>query len=419
MAAAMARIHLKPGQPIPAGWPCGTRRTCIPPEAQLDAPDWFSPIDVGRVPASGLADPRPRCRPARGRRRSLDGPVRMWPGRPATRASKTSRGRAEPAPSTASWERFRSRCSPTWPTSATARWRTTPGRPAGAAADGAWPVDPYPNPDPERHAFQIRLTVHEAAHPANIGRYRKTLFAYRDDGNLAGWPKPVGPADSASRARHRIGRRDVSPPLRRRRRQQAGRPAGHLERRALRAPLRRHPGGELQRRQPGEDGPDDAVAETTALTRRCRSRVNHFAFLRSATSTTITRRRSSPPRESTSTPGTWTARAWRASPCASTRAFSDPCNPGAPHPCFDASDRQLTEHNHLKRGFIGSPMLADLTGDRQLDIVAGALDQHLYAWDGSGDSLPGFPVKLVDPRCGRRGDRRLAGARRARRAAPA
>ena len=78
-------------------------------------------------------------------------------------------------------------------------------------------------------------------------------------------------------------------------------------------------------------------------------------------------------------------------------AFSDPCNPGAPHPCFDAADRQLTNENHLKRGFIGSPALADLTGDRRLDIVAGALDQHLYAWDGSGDSLPGFPVKLSTP----------------------
>ena len=72
------------------------------------------------------------------------------------------------------------------------------GRPAGAAADGAWPADPYPNPDPERHAFQIRLTVHEAAHAANIGRYRKTLFAYRDDGNLPGWPKPIGPGASAA-----------------------------------------------------------------------------------------------------------------------------------------------------------------------------------------------------------------------------
>ncbi|MEK6276709.1 MAG: S8 family serine peptidase [Actinomycetota bacterium] len=53
-----------------------------------------------------------------------------------------------------------------------------------------------------------------------------------------------------------------------------------------------------------------------------------------------------------------------------------------------------TRANHIKRGFSGSPALADLTGDGQLDIVESALDEHLYAWDGSGTPLPGFPVKL-------------------------
>ena len=89
-------------------------------------------------------------------------------------------------------------------------------------------------------------------------------------------------------------------------------------------------------------------------------------------------------------------------------ALSDPCNPGAPHPCFDAADRQLTEDNHLKRGFIGSPALADLDGDRQLDIVAGALDQHLYAWDGERRPAARVPREAVEPRRGRRGDRHLA-----------
>ena len=78
-------------------------------------------------------------------------------------------------------------------------------------------------------------------------------------------------------------------------------------------------------------------------------------------------------------------------------ALSDPCNPGAPHPCFDAADRHLTTDNHLKRGFLGSPAIADLDGDGRRDIVAAALDQHLYAWDGNGDPLPGFPVKLSSP----------------------
>jgi len=53
-----------------------------------------------------------------------------------------------------------------------------------------------------------------------------------------------------------------------------------------------------------------------------------------------------------------------------------------------------TKQNHVKRGFAGSPTLTDLNGDGKLDIVIPALDQHLYAWDGSGHPLPGFPMKL-------------------------
>jgi hypothetical protein len=53
--------------------------------------------------------------------------------------------------------------------------------------------------------------------------------------------------------------------------------------------------------------------------------------------------------------------------------------------------------NHVKRGFSGSPVLSDLDGDGRLDIVESGLDQHVYAWDGSGNPLPGFPVVTRDP----------------------
>ena len=61
-----------------------------------------------------------------------------------------------------------------------------------------------------------------------------------------------------------------------------------------------------------------------------------------------------------------------------------------------------TRTNHIKRGFSGSPVLGDLVPEalgqpRRLEIVATALDQHVYAWDGDGDPLPGFPRKLRDP----------------------
>ncbi len=270
------------------------------------------------------------------------------------------------------------------------------GRPAGAAADGAWPADPYPNPDPERHAFQIRLTVHEAANPNNIGRYRKTLFAYRDDGNLAGWPKPLGPAASA---------------------------AGHVT----------GSGGETAPRLYDVDGDNklDVLLATSSgelyALHFDGTPVQSFNGGNPVRTDRIQLARNHPidaslpiPRESLRVPAigdinrdreaeivatagerlyAWNLDGSRVAgfPVRVNPAFSDPCNPGAPHPCFDAADRQLTEDNHLKRGFMGSPALADLTGDQKLDIVAGALDQHLYAWDGDGDSLPGFPVKLSSP----------------------
>ena len=110
--------------------------------------------------------------------------------------------------------------------------------------------------------------------------------------------------------------------------------------------------------------------------------------------------------------------------CGSTASLSEPCKPGVPKPCFDAADRAIftddrgtpaSDQNHIKRGFFGSPALADLDCDGRLDIVAGSLDQHLYAWDGNGDAAARLPGEAGQPRCGRRRDRHLAGDRRARR----
>ncbi len=53
-----------------------------------------------------------------------------------------------------------------------------------------------------------------------------------------------------------------------------------------------------------------------------------------------------------------------------------------------------TRNNHIKRGFTASPALGDLDDDGRLDIVVPSLDQHVYAWDGDGNALPGFPKKL-------------------------
>ncbi|MDX6604818.1 MAG: cell wall-associated protease [Solirubrobacterales bacterium] len=53
--------------------------------------------------------------------------------------------------------------------------------------------------------------------------------------------------------------------------------------------------------------------------------------------------------------------------------------------------------SHPKCGFLSSPAVARLEGGRRLDIVLPSLDGHLYAFDGGGHPVPGFPVRLVDP----------------------
>ncbi len=79
-------------------------------------------------------------------------------------------------------------------------------------------------------------------------------------------------------------------------------------------------------------------------------------------------------------------------------SLSAPCVAGAPQPCFDSAQRAINGNNHIKRGFAGSPALADLVPEgegetRRLEIVAGSLDQHLYAFDGEGEPV-WEPVKL-------------------------
>jgi hypothetical protein len=60
----------------------------------------------------------------------------------------------------------------------------------------------------------------------------------------------------------------------------------------------------------------------------------------------------------------------------------------------DESKRRRTQH-----GFVGSPVLVDLDRDDggRLEIVAAAMDRHLYAWNHDGSPVPGFPVLVVDP----------------------
>ena len=326
------------------------------------------------------------------------------PGRSSTPAARTrptppssrSPGRAARARSTASSACCRRRCSPTSPNNCDGQVVNDAGRPAGALADGAWPADPYPNPDPERHAFQIRLTVHELGDASNFGRYRKTLFAYRDDGNLAGWPQPVGSGSVPARLITGSGG-ETSPRLYDVNGDNALDvllPTSSGELYALNAdgtPVQSFNGG-----QP-------VLTEKTALAKHHDLPASLPAPREPLRVPAIGDINGDREAEIVATAGEHIY-AWNLDgspvpgfPVRIEPALSDPCKPGAPHPCFNAADRAITSQNHIKRGFFGSPALADLNGDGRLDIVAGSLDQHVYAFDGTGAPLAGWPVKLSSP----------------------
>ncbi len=59
---------------------------------------------------------------------------------------------------------------------------------------------------------------------------------------------------------------------------------------------------------------------------------------------------------------------------------------------------RLDRWNCLDRGFMGGPVLCNLDAslDGSLEIVAACMDQHLYAWHADGKPVEGWPVKLVD-----------------------
>ncbi len=369
----------------------------IPPEAQIDSPDWFAPVNVDRLPPSGLEVTGYAAAPhsdagvggweleyACGAD-ALDSAFLPIPGGGVSGSGPVD-GLLGTLPLTMLEELART-CDGSVDDDF--------GRPVGAATDGNAAGDAYPEPDPERHSFQIRLTVHEAGDAANFGRYRKTLFAYGDDGNLPAWPRPLGSGSDPDRLVTGSGG-EVSPRLYDLDGDNAldiveSTTSGEIVvRRANGDPLPSFNGGEPVVTQPmaiaaahgvpaGVGGPplenprvpaigdvdgDDEPDIVTAAGERV------YAWDRLGDPVAGFPVRIDPDR-------------------------SEPCKPGVPKPCFNSGDRAITSGNHIKRGILGSPALADLDDDGRLDVVIGSFDQHVYAWDGEGDALPGWPVKVA------------------------
>ncbi|RMG15860.1 MAG: hypothetical protein D6729_11945 [Deltaproteobacteria bacterium] len=60
-------------------------------------------------------------------------------------------------------------------------------------------------------------------------------------------------------------------------------------------------------------------------------------------------------------------------------------------------ERPTQEIRILEYGIFASPVLYDLDGDGDLEIVVAGLDGYLYAWHHDGSLVEGFPVEVRDP----------------------
>jgi len=65
------------------------------------------------------------------------------------------------------------------------------------------------------------------------------------------------------------------------------------------------------------------------------------------------------------------------------------------------------EQNVMDHGFATAPVLYDLDGDGDLEIIQTAMDQHVYVWHHDGTAKAGFPVLCRDVEEGNRGARIL------------
>ncbi|HEX8067285.1 MAG TPA: S8 family serine peptidase [Thermoleophilaceae bacterium] len=335
----------------------------VPPQALIDGPEWFAPLNVARQSSFDVV--------ARlSARTSFKWRLQWAPGiEPAESefrdvgAERTASGPVDGELGTISLGEVRAALD---------------ARPGGGAADDPTAPSKGPgDPDPNEPAFTVRVVVTDA--DGNRGEDRKVLFAYRDTSLARGWSRYDGTGGEASQRMFDLDGDNlldiVSPDS-----------SGDLH--VLREngkPLQSFNGGEPVRTRRYSNVHPDAPSY----------------------------RGVEPPRESLRNPAIGDVDgdrepeivdaagehvyAWNADG-SEVDGFPVRVDPDLSKPSL------RTKTNHIKRGFIGSPTLVDLDGDGRLDVAVPSLDQHLYAWTGRGERVRGFPTKLKSP------DEKLDGA---------
>ena len=328
----------------------------IPPQALITSPEWFAPLEVGDTKSVGIG--------ARlsSRTGGYSWKLQWAPGlEPLEADFRDAATGNESAPR-------EGRFGTLDLNAVRAALDARPG--GGATSDPTAPSKGPGDPDPNEPAFTVRMVVTDAN--GNRGEDRKMLFAYRDPTLHDGYLREITTGGEASQRLFDLNgdnRLDIV---------QAD-SSGQLN-------VLNHDGTPLKSFNKG---------------RPVSTGVYSNAHLGAPAYKSVRR-----PREVLRTPAIGDidgdmepeivdsagehVYAWNADG-SRVRGFPVRVNPAY----SEIADR--TKTNHVKRGFIASPTLGDLTGDKLPDIAIAGLDQHLYAWNGKGKSLPGFPVKLKAP----------------------